>query len=281
MSVTYMGYGLAKWLSAVLSPASAFACAERLADLRWRCSAKDREAVRVNLSAILGEALDGHPRLVREVFRNFGRYLVEFFTIQRISRPQVVVDGYEHLVAAVNRRRGVIVLTAHLGNWEVGAALIRRMGHRVAAVALPHEDPRMDRLFNRQRRRCGIEVIALGRDATRRSLHVLRRGHLLGILGDRAFADNGMSVPFGGGTMTLPRGPALLSLRGRAPIVPTFLIREGLWKFRLCFEPPVWPPMTDRGERAVRSLIQSYAASVERYVKRFPEQWLMFQPVVG
>ena len=280
MSVKYVGYRLAKWLSTILSPAAAFACAERLADLRWRCAADDRAAVETNLSVLLGGELPEQPRFVREVFRNFGRYLVEFFTIQRIGQPQVTVDGYDHLVTALNRRRGVIVLTAHLGNWEVGAALIRRMGHPVAAVALPHADPQMDRLFNRQRQRCGIEVIGLGRDAVRRSLQTLQAGRLLGILGDREFADNGLPLPFGGGMMTLPKGPALLSLRGRAPIVPTFLMREGSWRFRLCFEPPIWPPLSDRGAGSLRMLIRSYAASIERYVKRFPEQWLMFRPAL-
>jgi lauroyl/myristoyl acyltransferase len=63
------------------------------------------------------------------------------------------------------------------------------------------------------------------------------------------------------------------------PIIPTFLIREGPWKFRLSFEPPIWPTPGDPAEYSVRRLTQRYAIILEGYLKRFPEQWLVFQPL--
>lgn len=281
MTAKYMGYRLAQWLSVRLPAASACGLAERLADVRWRCAPRDRAVVAANIGRLIADRPAEHPRLIREVFRNFGRYLVEFFAMHHLDQPDLDIEGYPHLLEAQQRRRGAIILTAHLGNWELGAVLIHRLGHPVTAVALPHEDVRMDRLFNRQRQICGIEVVSLGDHAAKRSLQALREGRLLGVLGDREFGTNGLAVPFAGTTMVFPKGPALLSLRSRAPLVPAFLLREGVWKFRLCFEPPIWPERGRAIEGAVRSAIQTYAANLERRLKRSPEQWLMFQPITA
>ena len=278
MSRTYTGYRIAQWLSTHLPLASAFGCAEPLADAWSRVALTGREAVRTNLSMVLGNETP-HASLIREVFRNFGRYLVEFFTIHQTPQPEVTLEGHEHLVSAQRTSRGVIILTGHLGNWEVGAVLLRRMGFPITVVALPHNDPGMDRLFNRQRERCGLQVIPIGADAAHRSLRSLHEGHLLGLLGDREFMDHGVALPLFQQELILPSGPAMLSLRSRAPIVPTFLIREGRWKFRLCFEPPIWPDASETRGASIRTITQRYASILERYVKRFPDQWLMFQPL--
>ena len=282
MSAPYAGYRIAQWLSTRLRASVAFRTAETLADCQWRWSATDRAAVEANLTIIRGTMTPGDAPLAREVFRNFGRYLVEFFSLHHTHAPQVQVEGYEHLVNARRRHAGAIILTGHLGNWEVGATLIHRMGFPVTAIALPHRDRRMNRLFNQQRQRCGVDVIPLGAaDSVRRALLRLRDGHLLGILGDREFGGHGVMVPLFNRTFVLPRGPATLSLRSRAPVVPSFLIREGIWKFRLYFEPAVWPDARSNPARAIRTLTHTYAQVLERYLARFPEQWLMFQPVAG
>lgn len=281
MGFTYLGYRVAQCLSARLPQSAAFACAERLSDVHWKRSAKDRLAVRDNLSILLEAPTAEHAPCVREVFRNFGRYLVEFFAIGRTRDLEVRLEGEGHLRSAWNRQRGVIILTAHLGNWEVGAILLSRMGFPTAAVALPHADPQMDRLFNRQRERCGVRVIPLDAHAARRSLQSLRAGGLLGLLGDRDFSHTGIAAGLCGQTVKFPRGPATLSLRSRAPIVPTFLIREGIWKFRLWFEQPIWPGGPGAQPTRVRSITRAYAAVVEQYLRRYADQWLMFQPLGG
>lgn len=278
MTAKGAAYRLAQRLSRRLPPAAAFRCAERVADL-WACVApRERAAIRGNLSLALGTPAP-EAALVREVFRNFGRYLVEFFTIHQTPRPTVAIEGYEHLLEARRHGRGVVLLTGHLGNWELGAVLLRRLGFPVAVVALPHDDADMDRLFTRQRQRCGLEVIPVGRDAARRSLQRLREGCLLGLLGDREFGGHGVSVRAFRREMVLPRGPAILSLRARAPVLPVFLIREGRWAFRLCLEPALQPDDGPGGGSPVQHLIQRYARILERYVQRAPAQWLLFQPI--
>lgn len=275
----YYGYRAAQWLSTQLPSATAFRWAQQAADLYWRRSKRDRAIVQQNVSIITGTPVGQEVRVIREVFRNFARYVVEFFTIHATPQPRVDMEGYEHLAQITRQRRGAIILTAHLGNWEVGAILLRRLGIPITAVALPHEDPRMNRLFDAQRRRCGIPVIPLGLHAAARSLERLHAGECVGLLGDRTFNDTGLTVSWFGRSAVLPRGPAILSLRSNAPIVPTFLIREGPWKFRFCFEPPIHPQTAADADQAIQRVMQAYAAVLERRLRQHPEQWLMFQPL--
>jgi len=284
--MTYLNYRLAQWMSVRLPSRLAFRIAERLADSRWRSSASDRMAVEENLSLIFGsiprtEGAIPEAWLVREVFRNFGRYLVEFLRIHQVPEPTIRIEGREHLTAVLEDPHGAIALTAHLGNWELAGIALRRMGVPMTVVALPHEHPRVDQLFNRQRERCGLGVIPLGPHAARQCLAAIRPGHLLGLLGDRDFSDNGIAAQLFGRTVILPRGPLVLSLRTHAPILPLFLTREGEWIFRLRFETPIWPMMPTGARRTAAELAQAYAETLEAALRRTPEQWLVFRPLAS
>ncbi|HEX9780269.1 MAG TPA: lysophospholipid acyltransferase family protein [bacterium] len=275
--VRHAGISLTAGLCGCLPHRTAMGMAERTGDAFWRCSDRDRRVVSGNLGVIGGLAVDGWAPAVREVFRNFGRYLVEFFSFHRLGPPDVTVSGAEHLQAAGAGHRGVIVLTGHVGNWELGAVLLRRMGFPVSAVALTHGHAPTDRLFNRQRERGGVEVIPLGRGAERACMRALHAGHLLGLVGDRTYTDRGLEVSLFGRRLSLPSGPAILAARSGAPVVPVFLVREGVWAFTLRVGAPLWAASTGK-EDAIIDLMQSYAAVLEDVVRRTPSQWLMFQP---
>jgi len=274
-------YRLAQWLNSRLPSRAAGWLAEQLADFQWRGSSLDRAAVRFNLTLVLGSPIEERSPLVREVFRNFARYLVEFLSAHRLREPSVALEGDEHLAQTFRANRGSIILSAHIGNWELGAMVFHRLGVPISIVVLPHQDPRVNQFFDHQRLRCGVDIVPLNGQATQRCLELLREGRSLGILGDREFGHHGVAVSFFGRQATVPRGPAILSLRTHAPVVPVFLIREGLWRFRLYIEPPIWPPERPYTEATVLALTQTYVTVIERYIRRFPSQWLMFQPLLG
>ena len=207
--------------------------AEALADRPWRRATEDRLRIRANLGIILGRPVLDDSSLVREVYRNFARYLVEFAVADRLAPPRLVMTGGEAVARRLQACRGAVALTAHLGNWELGAIGLRRLGVPVTAVALPHHESSVNGLYDAQRRRCGVEVVPVGRHATARALRVLRRGEVVAVVADRDFGQRSVEVSFFGRQTSLPRGPAILSLRAHAPILPSFLIREGRGAFRL------------------------------------------------
>lgn len=279
MTNTYPLYRVAQWVTTALPSEACLWLAERLADVQWRSSSLDRAAVQANLAMVLKHPVVEDSPLVREVFRNFARYIVELFSAHRSQESGMTIEGTERVIEHLAPNQGRIILSAHLGNWELGAMALSRLGFLVSVVALPHRDPRTNRLFDAQRLRCGVPVVPLGLDATQRCLDLLRQGWALGIAGDREFGSHGITVSFFGRPATLPRGPAILSLRSGAPVVPVCLIREGPWRFRFHVEPAIWPSESPQTHAQVLALTQRYAYAMERAIQQFPSQWLMFQPI--
>lgn len=272
-----LSYRLLEQFAAWLPARAACALAQLAADRRWSVNRPLRRTIAANLSRLLGTPVREDDPMGREVCRNFSRSLLEFFAFQR-AHPALAIEGQVHLERC--RALGTILLTGHLGNWEVGAALIRRMGIAVTVVAQGHEDPQIDAMFVRQRRRCGLGVVPRGERAAQASLQQLRQGAWLGVLGDWDLTGDGLRVCFGAGRLAVPRGPAVLSLRTGAPVLPAVLIREGPWAFRLFVEEPIWPAREASIERAVESLSRRYAEVLARYACRFPAQWLMFHDAI-
>ena len=270
-----MRYRVLQSVSSKLPLPLAYWLADRVADAQWWRSVKDRNAVAENLQLI--DPVGASPQRERQVFRNFGHYLVEFFAIHGTT-PTVQFQGEHHLQEAHAQGRGVISLTGHLGNWELAGVCVRRRGYAVSGIALRHRDEETDRLFNHRRSLEGLGVIPLGPGAWRESLQVLQRGEVLGILGDRDFTNHGIRLPFFSASAVFPLGPALLSLRSGAPVVPTFLLRQGPMKFQLIWEPAIRPPAHRSASGAAEALTREYVRVLESYIRRWPDQWLMFQP---
>ena len=275
-------YRIARTLATALPSTQAFRLAEWVADAQWRRSSGDRRAVRANLAVLMDrETLPDDSLLARDVFRHFGHYLVEFLSAHRRTLRTIVIEGREEVERQFSAPHNGIVLSAHVGNWELGGILLAWLGIRLSAVALPHPDRAVNRLFDAQRRRCGLDVIPLDSRAAGRSLQALRQGRWLGLLGDREFGRGGVASTFFGRHIQLPSGPAILSIRSGRPVVPLFLIRRGPWQFRFHLEPPIWPSTDGSMRQRIIALTQRYTEAIERGLRRAPTQWLMFQPFFG
>ena len=262
--------------------------AHRVADFCcWR-SKKDREAVRRNLQAILGRP-EVSSELVREVFRNFGMYLVDFFRFGKLNKEKIRrlirLEGVERMRSALSQGRGAVGLTAHLGNYELAGAVLSLLGLPTEAVVLTHQNPRVDAFFTRQRSKVGIQGIPVQR-MTRRdffdtALAVLKKNAILGLVGDRDYFDHGILLPLFGRTIQIPKGAAFFALKADAPIVPAFLVREPDGSFRFVVEPPIAPPLGVSREEAVQRMTQGCLEVMERYIRQYPTQWYMFQEFWG
>ncbi len=184
MTARDLGYHLGYWSTRVLPEGITWRLAELVADVQWRRAVEDRAAVCSNLSLALHRQVDESSWLVRDVFRNFGRYLVEW-TGHRGAHRHVTIEGVEHIIAARSAGRGIILLSAHLGNWELlGQIITKELALPLSAVVLPHDNPYLNGLFVRTRQRHGIRVIPLGSAAIHACLHTLRHGGTLGLIGE-------------------------------------------------------------------------------------------------
>ncbi len=274
-------YKIAQTLALLLPIRAGYSVAKFIAILQFRFSKKDREVVLDNLRAVLktdDEAV--YRRVGKEVFINFAKYLVDFFRFSKLDKNYIASNvkfvGKDNLDKALRRGKGVIALTAHLGNYELGGAIVALCGYPFNAVALDHQNKLVNNFFIRQRQVAKINVIAMGA-ALKKCYKCLTRGEVLALLGDRDFTNHGIRVKFFGRDTSIPKGPAVLSLRTGALIVPTFIIRTPDDTFQFTFEKPISYNTTDDFEDDVRRIIESYLKVIEEHVRKYPSQWFMFR----
>ncbi|MBI3637504.1 MAG: lysophospholipid acyltransferase family protein, partial [Candidatus Rokubacteria bacterium] len=186
----------------------------------------------------------------------------------------VTIDGNEHLKTVMAQHGRALLLTAHLGNWEMLTVANGLVGYPLAVVVRPLDSGLMNAVAERLRRKTGVEIIDK-RDALRPVLGALRRGRLVGILLDQNTARReSVFVPFFGRPASTSRSVAVLSLRTGTPVVPVFIRREGPGRHRVTIHPPVTvPDVTDR-EAAILELTARCTAAIEAAIREVPEQWL-------
>ena len=254
-----------------------------LCDLHYSFSGRDRRAVEKNLSVVLGRDNVPHAE-VRAVFHNFGKYLLEFFTMTKRLRTgfvdsNVQVKNIDYLNQALQKGKGGIIVSAHLGNWEMGGAVLPMLGIPLSVVALAHKDPRVNALFNAQREAFGAMVIQTD-VAVRRVMEHLKKNRLVAILADRDFGNRGMIMDFFGQKVMIPKGAAYFSLKAGVPIIPVFFMRNADDHFEINIYKPIDPPVLADGkitEPVALAYIRKYLTLIEDEIKKDPAQWLIFR----
>jgi KDO2-lipid IV(A) lauroyltransferase len=186
---------------------------------------------------------------------------------------RVSFKGLDDLKAVARAGHGAIILTGHLGNWEMAGAAIAASGIDLDAVARGMANRRFEADLFEVREQLGIGLI--DRDqALKGVLRSLRRGRVVAILGDQNASDGGVFVPFFGELAATARGPALFALRTGAPLFVGILVREPGWRQRYTAElRRVEVPPTGNLEADVRTLVVEYTRELERAIRRVPEQY--------
>jgi KDO2-lipid IV(A) lauroyltransferase len=267
-----LAYRLAARLAQALPASVAYVLARAVAACFWAWSPGRRAAVQANLRRVRPEDSAAQLRAgARRLFANFAESLVDTWRLSTdpaATRAACTVDGVEHVHAALAEGRGVLLWSAHLGNWELAAAALVREGLPVSALARPHARAGVDRFFAERRSRAGVSIV--GRcPGSRAARLVLRSRGLLALLGDRGFGGGGRSVPLFGGAARLPAAPLALAHGTGAALVPGYVVRVAPGRYRVTVE----PPLESAGEAALPAL----AATLERWVRAYPEQWFVFE----
>jgi KDO2-lipid IV(A) lauroyltransferase len=231
--------------------------------------------VRANLAVVAPER--NTSATVRRIFVEQTRNYVEIFSIPRLDPQkllaQIRADGWEHVVRAYEGGKGVILASAHLGPVSFVGQMVLAHGYPVA-LPVEVETSEFQRSVNRARGGAGLQLIRT--DSALGIFRVLREGKVLGVLADRAVTGVGERVEFFGREALLPSAAVVLSLRTGAPLIPSFAGRTH-GALTASFEPPLEIPKTGDRDADVREGVQRFARVLERYVRRTPEQWTVFE----
>ena len=243
-------------------------------------------AIRRNFSQIFAEP-PGSPRVIaaaREMIDQHSYHWIDFFYFAQrpFAEAQGLIaeiEGYEKIVAAERRGKGVLLATAHLGNWYLGGMLLGGLDHPIHVVLKPDRFPVVERFRSEMHRRWGVREIAVG-DSFLSGVAVvqaLARGETLGIQCDRDFNNTGIAVDFFGRPAFFPRGPFAAAMVSDAAMLPSFILREGS-RYRIVIEDPLPISRGGNHEADLRANVRRFVDILEGYVRRYPTQWYCFYP---
>jgi len=240
--------------------------------------AHDRRLVLRNLRFIHGDFSKEQIRqLCRRIFQHLGITFLETCQIATLSREDILarvrILGEEHLFRALREKKGLIAITAHLGNWEMALQIAScYYPFPVTTVARRMGFPRIDRWLMHFRTRFGARVITKD-GALRDMMKLLRHGEILTLMVDQGRASDGVDVTFFGRKATATRGAALVAIRCESPVVMASCVRAPDGELVLKIYPPLDIQRTGdlRADVQINSQIMSDA--VEQAIREHPEQW--------
>jgi KDO2-lipid IV(A) lauroyltransferase len=216
--------------------------------------------------------------LVRRIWSNLSKGLLETLWMMHASKAEIVgriaLDGEEHLQRALAAGKGVIALSAHLGNFTMIGARLAAAGYSFTALVKHPGDRRFAQLINDYRAQLGIQTISAKprREAVRGILKALRANSIVLVIADE-FKSEGIEVDFFGRRSPVPRGPATIALRTGAATLPMFATRDDQGRLTLSIGPRI--ELIDRGDREqnVAANTALFTQHLEAAVRRYPDQW--------
>ncbi len=274
-----IAYNCLSLLARVLPVGIAYLIGETLALISFPLLRSRRQNLEQNLRVVLSR--QGDPpsscqirRMALATTLNFGRAVVDTFMVPYIRDKNLKIDvkGKQHLDAALAAGNGVILVTAHLGTWELGGAILADMGYGFTTVAgtqfTSWLSPQIKKIKQAKR------IVVLPHTSVMRIYRVLKNGGLviLHIDGDQFFG--GTQVRFFGRPALIPRGPAALALKTGARLLCGFAIRHSRCEIevRITNEIP-----TDNLNEV--EITQSIIDIVETYISKYNNQWCMFRSI--
>ncbi len=213
------------------------------------------------------------------VFRNFSKAIVSFLKLppgrSAALERLCTIYGTEHLDAALSAGRGAILVTPHVGPWEVSGARLASLGYRIHTVALEHPSGRVTRLFSSKRKSWGIKDYPPG-ECVGNLLKALRNREVVVLMIDREFVGGGIHLNFFGKDVRLPDGHIVLSMRAGAPLLPCvchFTLRKTI---EVRIDPPLAVPCPDDDPEMLGRLC---IERIERYIREHYDQWFAFDHI--
>lgn len=216
-------------------------------------------------------------------FFSFGRALIDRTAILAGNKNKFSFsfDGEKHLRAALAEGRGVLLLTAHVGNWEAGGQLLGRLDAPVTVTGFDNEMPKIRALLD-SAASDKFRLLPLTGSPTDviPLVAALRRGEVVAMLGDRSYGSPSARLPFLGGPAAFPVGAYVMAAMAGAPLMHAFSLREPGGHYRFFGFPPQHLELPARNERDdyLKQCAEKFARNLETVVRRDPFQWYNFYP---
>jgi len=242
---------------------------------------KQRRRAIAQMRESMGNSEAAAKALIRESFINIGRNFLEVMYM-----PNLTVENFEgymelhhmdRMKDALAEGHGVVILTAHIGNWEWLSAALTFSGLPVTAIIKPQPNEQHTRLLNEFREMVGVEVFSRGTSELMGATRALKKGKCLGFLVDQDGGPGGAFIDFLGREASTPMGAAVFSKKFQSPVVPAFILRKPDGKHKVMIGEPL--RYEDHGDvnKDLFDFTVRMTRVVEKLILENPSQWLWFQ----
>jgi KDO2-lipid IV(A) lauroyltransferase len=251
---------------------------------------KFREDVKENIRAI-GRGRYSEKEvscLAKQCFQNYCHKLLDYMAMHRLdssgkARWVEKEIGEENLVRALAKGKGVLCITPHLGNWELGGYVLATKGYPINILTLQENSRYLSRYEEELRKKAGIRSIVIDPNekpnlAILEIARRLRGNEIVAMLADRMYEGQGVQIDFFGQSTLFPTGAVQLALETGAVIIPVFVILKEKMKYWGFIGEPIPISMGDDKNVAVRQGVQEIAKRFEEMISRYPDQWFNFFP---
>ena len=264
----------------VLPHRAALRVGELIGAAMYRLLKRRRDIGRKNLTIAFGDALSAQEkeRILAATFRNLGKSIAETLHFPKMSAAylaeHVQIIGQENYVAAKRKGRGVIYLTAHIGNWEMASHAQSAAGHPMSIVVRPLDNVYLNRLVMRVRTLRGNRLLARSDQGLRQILAALKNQETVGILMDQnTLRSKGIFVNFFNKPACTIPVIALLALRYHVPVVSAFIVRTGFDTHELRLSPEIEIERTGDTQRDIAANTAKFNKVIEDFIRAHPDQW--------
>jgi KDO2-lipid IV(A) lauroyltransferase len=279
-AVTYHLARCALWPPRAVSLPRALAIADRVGDVIYRALPDARRLALEHLAIAFGDTVSvaAREQIARASYRNAARCFVEvakFDEIRLHFDEYASIEGWEHWEEVRALDRGGIVITGHIGNWELLGAYCASKGIPIAASVRRVSDSRLDQLLNDFRTSSGLRIVQRSRPGSGSELlKVLKQRRILALLIDQDVASPSLSVPFFGRLARTPVAAAALAVRRDLPVVPAFARRRPEGGHHFTIMAPIYPPNTGDRRRDVVDLTRRFSRILEDRIRENPAEWV-------
>ena len=280
---SYYAFKIAGFTLAYLPKKVGYLIARLVADTVYMLSPALRATIVDNMRHVLGSETDDATlkQAVRGVLRNVAKNYFDLIKIPHMKLDDIesciTVRGWHNLEDALKKGKGVILVTAHLGSFDIAAQIFAVRSIKTTVLVEPLEPSSLLRHVTALRESNGVAFVPAQLGVLEVLIHSLRRGEAVLLACDRDIAENGLKSNFFGEETTLPTAAVQIAMRTAAAIVPAFNLRRGDGRYDVYFEPAI--NVIPTGNGAVARNMEQVAHVMERYIRSCPEQWVVLSPI--
>ena len=234
-----------------------------------------RKVVLRQLKAIFPEKTDRERNILADsIYFELGKSVCEIFIAPDTKVfEQMEFEGVEHIENLVSMKRGIIFVSAHFGNWEVGARALAQFTDKVSAVVKTQRNTLFDNYINKARLNAGIHTLSM-KSALRNIILALKKNEAGGFLVDQYAGKHGVDMPFMGIETKVYTSVAKLSIKTKSPFIFAFDVREGYYKHHCFISEPIFTDNLELNDKNILDLTRKINYTIEDYIRRFPHMWL-------